>query len=324
MKNIAMRISMIALAAAMFAVCAFAGILRPSDIGDAIVTDPSFGNQEQENGAENGTPEDDGAPGDSPADGPAPPADTPAQDGADEPAPPADGPADPPAAEQPPADAPEEAPPEKEYVRAKVNGLQVRSGPGTGYSSLGYIDKNDMVTLLGKSGNWYKTLYKNKTAYVSADAAHSEVFGITLQDEDEAVENVIAVGLQLLGYPYVYGATRLHDGSGNLIKGFDKTKYDCSSLMQYMYYHGASVNLYMTTRTQVKQGKFVAKKNLRRGDLMFFTNAQRYNKTGVERIGHVALYLGDNYILHTASDYAVIEPISTQRWNYYIESRRVL
>ena len=107
------------------------------------------------------------------------------------------------------------------------------------------------------------------------------------------------------------------------LKSFDASKYDCSSLMQYIYYYGAGVILDVTTRTQVVQGKHVAKKDLKRGDLMFFTNSTRYNKTGVERIGHVALYLGDNYILHTATDHAVIEPISSQRWNYYIESRRV-
>ena len=93
--------------------------------------------------------------------------------------------------------------------------------------------------------------------------------------------------------------------------------------MQYIFYYGAGVNLNMTTRTQVTQGTYVKRADLQRGDLMFFTNSTRYNKTGVERIGHVALYLGNNYILHTASDYAVIEQISTQRWNYYIETRRV-
>ena len=56
---------------------------------------------------------------------------------------------------------------------------------------------------------------------------------------------------------------------------------------------------------------------------MFFTNATRKDKVGIERIGHVALYLGDNYILHTASDYAKIEQISQARWSYYITSRRV-
>ena len=90
-----------------------------------------------------------------------------------------------------------------------------------------------------------------------------------------------------------------------------------------MFYFGADVLLDLTTRTQVKQGSAVKEINdLRRGDLMFFTNAQRYNNVGVERIGHVAIYFGDNYILHTASDYAVIEPISSTRWKYLLEIKR--
>ena len=94
--------------------------------------------------------------------------------------------------------------------------------------------------------------------------------------------------------------------------------------MQYMFYYGAGVNLELTTRTQVSQGTYVPRSELSRGDLIFFTNSTRYNKTGVERIGHVALYLGGNYILHTATDYAVIEEISAQRWSYYIETRRMI
>ena len=211
--------------------------------------------------------------------------------------------------------------PKAVYVRAKANGLNVRSGPGTNYSSVGYLDKGDMVTFISKEGSWYKTVYKNKTAYISASASYTELFEMDMH-ANTVIEKVIDEGLRLLGFPYVYGATRLHDGAGRLISGFNATKYDCSSLMQYNYYYGADVNLNMTTRTQVKQGAHVAKSDIARGDLIFFTNAQRYNKTGTERIGHVAMYLGENYILHTASDYAVIEEISTQRWSYYIETRR--
>lgn len=213
--------------------------------------------------------------------------------------------------------------PKATYIRSKTNGLNLRSGPGTGYPSVGYIDKDDMVTFLAKEGNWYKTLYKNKTAYISASSNYTELFEMD-PHADDTVEKIIDEGLRLLGFPYVYGAIRLHDGSGRKISGFDATKYDCSSLMQYIFYYGADVNLNMTTRTQVKQGNFVAKSAIARGDLIFFTNAQRYNKTGTERIGHVALYLGENYILHTASDYAVIEQISAQRWHYYIETRRFI
>ncbi len=209
------------------------------------------------------------------------------------------------------------------YARAKVNGLNLRSGPGSGYTSLGYINAGDMVVLLSQEGDWYKTQYKNKTAYISANQSYTEAFEIELSDND-AIEKVIQEGLQLLGFPYVYGAIRYHDGSGKKLSNFDPTKYDCSSLMQYIFYHGAGVNLNMTTRTQVKQGAYVPKSDIKRGDLIFFTNSSRYNNTGVERIGHVALYLGENYILHTASDYAVIEEISTQRWKYYIETRRLV
>lgn len=209
-----------------------------------------------------------------------------------------------------------------EYIRSKVNGLSVRSGPGTSYALLGSLDKNDMVTYKGQSGNWYITEYKHKTAYVSAGTAYTETYFIE-HDIDETIEKVISEGFALLGHPYVYGATRLHDGKGNFLKNFDKTKFDCSSLTQYMYYHGAGVKLDVTTRTQVKQGVSVSKSDLKRGDLMFFTNSSRYYNSGIERIGHVAVYLGDNYILHTSEDHAVIEPISAQRWKYYIESRRV-
>lgn len=209
------------------------------------------------------------------------------------------------------------------YARAKVNGLNLRSGPGSGYASLGYINAGDMVVLLAKKGDWYRTQYKNKTAYISASSAYTEPFEIELSG-NAVIEKVIEEGLQLLGYPYVYGAVRYHDGAGRRLSNFDPTKYDCSSLMQYIFYHGANVNLNMTTRTQVKQGTYVPKSDLKRGDLMFFTNSSRYNNTGIERIGHVALYLGENYILHTASDYAVIEEISTQRWKYYIETRRLV
>ena len=80
----------------------------------------------------------------------------------------------------------------------------------------------------------------------------------------------------------------------------------------------------MTSRAQSIEGELVKKKDLKRGDLMFFTNASRKDKTGIEKVGHVGIYFGNNYILHTASDYAVLEPISATRWSYYLHSRRVV
>ena len=209
-----------------------------------------------------------------------------------------------------------------QYVLSRADGLNVRTGAGTGYASLGHVNAGDMLHFVRRTDGWYETRYRGRTAYVSANEAYTDV--AFLDKADDGIERVIAEGLELLGVPYVYGAVRLHDGKGNFLKNFTTNAFDCSSLMQYIFYKGAGILLDVTTRTQVKQGVPVAWKDIARGDLLFYTNAQRYNKTGVERIGHVALYLGDNYILHTASDYAVIEQMSATRRSYFVTARRFL
>ena len=207
-----------------------------------------------------------------------------------------------------------------EYIVVRANGLNIRSGAGTSYGSLGQVESDVLLHYDGTEGDWHRTYYRGKTAYVSAKEQYTSL--AYLDEGEQKVERVIAEGVKVLGVPYVYGATRLHDGKGNMLKGFSTSKFDCSSLMQYIFYEGAGVLLDMNTRTQIKQGQAVKKSELQRGDLMFFTNASRKNNTGIERVGHVALYLGDNYILHTASDYAKIEQISSTRWSYFIEGRR--
>ena len=178
-----------------------------------------------------------------------------------------------------------------------------------------------MYAVIGKTGNWYKTYYKNKIAYLYAE--YVSVFTLE-KAENDTVEKVVAEGYKTIGVPYVYGAIRIHDGKGNLLKGFTSQKFDCSSLVQYVFYTGANKILDVTTRTQINQGKSVSKANLQRGDCLFFTNEDRQYNTGIERVGHVAIYLGNDYILHTASDYARIEKLSTKRWSFFLEARRFL
>lgn len=207
------------------------------------------------------------------------------------------------------------------YIKVTGTSVNIRAGAGTGNAVLGTAEQNTLYANLGQSGGWYKTQYQNKTVYISAN--YCEEVEIEAS-QSEAVENVIAEGLKLMGVEYVYGAVRYHDGTGKLNSGFTITEFDCSSLTQYIFYKGADVLLQVNTRTQVYQGEHVEQSDLRRGDLMFFTNDSRYNNTGIERVGHVAVYLGDNYILHTSSDYAKIEQLTTKRWNYFLEARRMV
>ncbi len=222
-----------------------------------------------------------------------------------------------------PSSSPEEKPESEtvQYIRCTGNNVNLRAGAGTDYTVLGNAEKGTVYAITGKTGQWYKTYYRGKIAYFHT--SYAAVFELKKADSAK-VENVISEGYKLLGVPYVYGAVRYHDGNGKLLSGFTAQKFDCSSLVQYVFYKGAKVLLNVNTRTQIKQGKYVSSANLRRGDCMFFTNESRKHLTGIERVGHVAIYLGDNYILHTASDYARIEKITATRWKYYIESRRFL
>ena len=54
------------------------------------------------------------------------------------------------------------------YVTATTN-VNVRSGPGTGYSKLGTLAKGTTVAKLGTSGSWTIINYNGKQAYVSSD-----------------------------------------------------------------------------------------------------------------------------------------------------------
>lgn len=221
--------------------------------------------------------------------------------------------------EEPTVNIPEPQPAKLKYLRVTGDSVNVRSGAGTGYSILGKAEKNTLFAMTGETNGWYQTYCRGRKAFISKK--YAALYETTAADEK--TESVIGEGMKLLGVPYVYGAVRLHDGAGHFLQGFTKEKFDCSSLMQYIFYYGKGALLQVNTRTQVSQGKAVAYNKLQRGDLLFFTNASRVNKTGIERIGHVALYLGDGYILHTASDFAKVERLTDARRNYFICARRV-
>lgn len=205
------------------------------------------------------------------------------------------------------------------YIICVGNGVNLRSGAGSGYGAVATAEKDTSYAVVAKLNGWYCIYYRGKKVYMAA--AYAKEF--TLEKSDNAtVEKVLEEGYKLLGTPYVYGAVRLHDGAGNFERGFKTSAFDCSSLTQYVFYQGAKKLLGTTTRLQVKQGKSVKRANLSRGDCIYFTNASRYYNTGTERVGHVAIYLGNDYILHTSSDYARIEKLTSARKKYYIEARR--
>ncbi len=208
----------------------------------------------------------------------------------------------------------------KVYAVSTVNGLRIRSAPNNSGSVVGTLDKGDAVTFLQRQGDYVKTIFKEQTAYIHNSYCNLMEVNVAT----DKVEKTIDFASELLGYPYVWGSERYHWGNGKLNANFINGQFDCSAFVQYAYFITNGVILDVTSRAQSLNGNPVKKDDLQRGDLMFFTNASRKNKVGIEKIGHVGIYFGNNYILHTASDHAVIEPISSLRWEYYITARRVV
>ncbi|MBQ6921711.1 MAG: C40 family peptidase [Clostridia bacterium] len=208
----------------------------------------------------------------------------------------------------------------KKYAVSNTNGLRIRSAPTTSSAVIGSLDEGDVVIYTGKTDGFIKTVYKEQTAYVSEKYCETLEIDVTA----DKIEAAIDFGCTLLGYPYVWGSQRFLWANGVLNRAFKTGEFDCSAFVQYIFYVSTGIVLDVTTRTQVNYGVPVLKENIKRGDLLFFTNSSRKNNVGIERIGHVGIYFGNNYILHTASDHAVIEPISDLRWSYFITAKRLI
>ncbi len=118
-------------------------------------------------------------------------------------------------------------------------------------------------------------------------------------------ERVIQAGLKYLGTPYQFNSDRSSTAT-----------FDCSDFVRRTYYDATGRWIPGNSRTQAafvrENGRVTTNwRNLKRGDLMFFANPS----TG--RINHVAIYMGDEQILHATSTRGV----NVQKMNSYYNTR---
>ncbi|WP_198530630.1 SH3 domain-containing protein [Priestia megaterium] len=65
--------------------------------------------------------------------------------------------------------APTTPPAESTAYTVTASTLNVRSGAGTNYASIGSVTKGQKLSVVSKSGSWYKINYNGRTGYVSSD-----------------------------------------------------------------------------------------------------------------------------------------------------------
>ncbi|MGG1657844.1 C40 family peptidase [Brevibacillus sp. NRS-1366] len=94
---------------------------------------------------------------------------------------------------------------------------------------------------------------------------------------------IISNGLKYKGRPYKFGSSKNTTST-----------FDCSSFTQRVFKE-AGITLPRDSRQQSKVGQQVSKNQLQKGDLIFF----RSYGSSSSRITHVAIYAGNNTLLHT-------------------------
>ncbi|MGE7112873.1 NlpC/P60 family protein [Lysinibacillus sp. NPDC047702] len=100
-------------------------------------------------------------------------------------------------------------------------------------------------------------------------------------------------------------------------------KFSCASFLMYIFEkNGVDLATY-NEDYMMKQGTYVAKNQLQKGDLLFF----RSKKTGTDP-DHVGMYIGNNKIIHMADSKQniVISDLSSKPYytDNYVTARRVL
>lgn len=104
---------------------------------------------------------------------------------------------------------------------------------------------------------------------------------ISLKTSTISSENLISLAKSKIGSPYIYAKT-----------GPDS--FDCSGFVYYVFKEN-NITLPRTSLEQSKVAAKINKKNLKKGDLVFFDTSLK------GKINHSGIYLGDGKFIHASS-----------------------
>jgi cell wall-associated NlpC family hydrolase len=146
----------------------------------------------------------------------------------------------------------------------------------------------NMLKLEGETAKYYKVSYPNgKIAHI--DKKQSKKFDEWYSSVNLTGDNIVNYGKRFMGVPYLWGGT---SSKAMDCSGFAKTVYFMHGVIlqrdaSQQYYTGEPVDI---------DDDF---KNLKTGDLLFFGSKAQDGKK--ERIGHVAIYMGNRQFIHEAT-----------------------
>ena len=193
---------------------------------------------------------------------------------------------------------------EQLYGQVMDGPLNIRSGPGTEYGTVGSLSTSTIVEieeLVGGYGGWYKI----EQGYVSSDYV-AQVDASVAASSGKGSQ-ITQYALQYVGCPYVYG-------------GSSPSGFDCSGFTTYVMKHfGYSIN--RTASSQMDNGTSVSKSQLQPGDLVFFNSGN-----SSKRATHVGIYTGNGQFVHasTSTTGVIISDLNSSYYSStYVGARRL-
>jgi cell wall-associated NlpC family hydrolase len=205
------------------------------------------------------------------------------------------------------------------YETEVESGVNMRSSASTKGRVIDFLNRGEDIHVISKVNSyWLKVQTKNgKTGYISANAKYTDYKGSSSSGSSNVsssskADKVIDLALSYKGrVSYDYGT-----------RNTSKLIFDCSSFTEFIFAK-VGVDLKWGTSSQKKQGKYVSKSNIRRGDLIFFDTVGSNN--GV--INHVGIYMGSGKFIHNkpSTDGVAIDSLNSGWWKgHYVTARRVL
>lgn len=155
------------------------------------------------------------------------------------------------------------------------------------------------VTVYSTSGQWRKVKVGNKTGYVLKKYVYINTNAPSLNGTTyQKGVTVASFAQRFVGNPYVYGGTSLNYGA------------DCSGFVGAIY-RCFGYNLPRSSYDLRKAGRKVSYKNKQPGDIICYN-------------GHVAIYIGNNKIVHASSRKTGIKISSNASYRKVVCVRRVV
>lgn len=226
-------------------------------------------------------------------------------------------------------------------AKVNVETAKVRENANSSAKVKGFLDYNDVITIVAEEGEWYQFTeasisgYVHKTLVTIIGDKEETVTSRSLTEErtndidnttvDETTNNVLTETLsnnsnsnaqtvvdyakQYLGYPYVVGGKNPDSG------------FDCSGFTRYVFLN-FGYSLGATAATQNSLGTEVSRSDLQPGDLILFYDDAK------TKIGHTGIYISNGDFIHAANPTrgVVIDNLNTNSYynERYVIARRIV